>query len=124
MGQYFVIVNLDKKEFLDPRKIGGGLKLWEMTHNTDGALTALGYLLAQNGDCTDVGRWAGDRIVIAGDYSGSELVTDEDVYNYNFEPSGKEKGSEYAKKEDLNLYAVAQRCYKEVSHIIEEKLNS
>lgn len=120
MGQYFVIVNLDKKEFLDPRKIGGGLKLWEMTHNEGGAFTALGYLLAQNGDCTDIGRWAGDRIVIAGDYSGSELVTDEDVYSYNFDRVGQE----YASKENLNLYTVAQRCYKEVSHIIQDKLNS
>ena len=30
MGQYWIPVNLDKKEFVHPHKLGSGLKLWEM----------------------------------------------------------------------------------------------
>ena len=29
MGQYYVIANLDKKEFLNPHKFGDGVKLME-----------------------------------------------------------------------------------------------
>jgi len=30
MGQYFLILNLDKKEYLHPHKLGSGYKLWEI----------------------------------------------------------------------------------------------
>ena len=29
MGQYWVVVNLDKHEFVMPHRLGSGLKLWE-----------------------------------------------------------------------------------------------
>ena len=80
MGQYFYIVNLDKKEFLHPHKLGSGLKFWEIlsTHVPQ----VLVYLLRQSnesggGDITEGktnGRWAGDRIVVVGDYDQSNLV--------------------------------------------------
>lgn len=77
MGQYHRPVNLDKKEFLDPYKLGAGLKLWEQlaSHpSTQGALVVL--LSCSNGrgggDLEPnhvIGRWAGDRIAYVGDYA-------------------------------------------------------
>jgi len=40
MGQYYFIVNLDKKEYLHPHKLGDGLKLREIC-NGKGTLKAL-----------------------------------------------------------------------------------
>ena len=86
MGQYHFICNLDRKEFLHPHRMGDGLKLLEFGSSGDGTMTGLAILLATSngrggGDLmldTDkrgdllaeyvVGRWAGDRIAIIGDY--------------------------------------------------------
>lgn len=82
MGQYWYIFNLDKKEFLHPHKFGDGLKLMEFGSSSVGTLSGLTLLLASptgngrgGGDFGDegespeiVGRWAGDRIIISGDY--------------------------------------------------------
>jgi hypothetical protein len=82
MGQYYKIANLDKREYIEPYPFGDGVKLMEFSMNSGGMLTALAVLLASSngnsgGDLhldvkskwRDVpGRWAGDRIVIAGDY--------------------------------------------------------
>lgn len=107
MGQYWLPVNLDKKEFIDPHKLGSGLKLWEQLANPPGVGAALIILIAampcQRGggdldmeenwhgperqfprDNTQpgpmpgeypgiarriIGRWAGDRVVLVGDYA-------------------------------------------------------
>ena len=77
MGQYHVPMNLDRKEYLDPHNCGDGLKLMEFGCGGS-TMTALAVLLStSNGlgggdlhteDKTWVGRWAGDRIAIVGDY--------------------------------------------------------
>ena len=108
MGQYWMVVNLDKKEFVDPHKLGTGLKLWEQLANSPGTGGALIILCAAmpeargGGDfdldknwhgperkdtpefgCKPgpmpeeyadiahrtIGRWAGDRIALVGDYA-------------------------------------------------------
>lgn len=82
MGQYYKIVNLDKREYLEPYAFGDGAKLMEFACSANGMMTALGVLLASSNGCGGgdlhldekskwknvPGRWAGDRIVIAGDY--------------------------------------------------------
>ena len=81
MGQYYMVVNLDKKEYLYPHMLGNGLKLMEFGSG-GGTTKALAVLLSNSngrggGDChvpdgykdEFSGRWAGDRIVIAGDYA-------------------------------------------------------
>lgn len=82
MGQYYMICNLDKKQSLNPHKFGDGLKLMEFGCNGCGTMTALAILLsAGNGrgggdfrhESKYVGSWAGDRIVIAGDYYGDQV---------------------------------------------------
>jgi len=78
MGQYWMPVNLDKKEYLHPHDMGDGAKLWEQAFSAGGVASALVLLLAplpirrgggDPSDLTHVGRWAGDRIVFVGDYS-------------------------------------------------------
>ena len=82
MGQYFAIVNEDKKEYIHPHNIGHGAKLWEICVNNLGG--PLLYLLRRSDETGggDVnwpdklefaGRWAGDKIVVIGDYDSSNL---------------------------------------------------
>ena len=81
MGQYHVIVNLTRKEFIDPSYLEGGLKLVEICSTAFHASAALVLLLAQDngqggGDFNSrtrymaeiSGRWSGDKITVAGDY--------------------------------------------------------
>ena len=104
MGQYWMPVNLTKKEFIRPHKLGTGLKLWEQLANSPGTGAALLILCAAmpeargGGDfdleenwhgperkdmskvgpmpeeypavaARTIGRWAGDRIALVGDYA-------------------------------------------------------
>ena len=79
MGQYHYTVNLDKKEFLNPHKLGCGLKLVEQVGGPPGGVNdALHLLLAVSngrggGDfhtkSSFIGRWGGDRIAVVGDYA-------------------------------------------------------
>jgi|SRR6185437_1369621 len=78
MGQYFVIVNVDKQELLDLSYFGHGSKLGDLVRGgLTGALTGLTYLLALSGSIGGVelheqdpmfGRWAGDRVAVVGEY--------------------------------------------------------
>jgi hypothetical protein len=86
VGQYYVIANLDKNEFIDPYAFGNGVKLMEFAMDSSSTMTALAILLAssngQGGGDLHLphdssfaglpGRWAGDRIVVAGDYDERE----------------------------------------------------
>jgi hypothetical protein len=83
MGQYYVIVNVDKKEFIDPsRFMESGIKAWEIAA-CGAAQQGLGILLTKSdegggGDLQEnhiTGRWAGDRIWIVGDYDSSGLYS-------------------------------------------------
>lgn len=75
-------VNFDKKEFIYPHAFGDGLKMLEFGCSGNGTLTGLTILLANShnrggGDLHAdqdeiMGRWAGDRIAILGDYSEFE----------------------------------------------------
>jgi len=78
MGQYHVLANLDKQEVVSPHGLGLGLKQWEHNGEFNGTLADAMYILVMTsparggGDypLTDIsGRWAGDRVVILGDYT-------------------------------------------------------
>ena len=97
MGQYFKIVNVKKREYINPHMFGEGLKLMEFGMSAGGSLTALAVLLSNGngrggGDLDSsndiIGSWAGDQIVVAGDYGddGKFLPAD---------------------KQETNLYCVA-----------------
>lgn len=78
MGQYYVIANLDKQQFIHPHKFGDGLKLVEFAGSGAGVMSALAMLLATSngrggGDVQSknpvVGSWRGNRIAVVGDYT-------------------------------------------------------
>jgi hypothetical protein len=77
MGQYHEIYNLDKKERINPNSIDNGLKLYEQVGRIYTSATALFALVANSngrggGDFPPhdvIGRWAGDRILVQGDYA-------------------------------------------------------
>jgi len=60
MGQYFKCINLDKQAFLEPE---GGFKLWAWTANIDESGLIIALLMDY---------WAGDRLVLLGDYDESK----------------------------------------------------
>ena len=77
MGQYFVVANTTKKEFLHPHKFGSGLKFLEFTLDGCSVMSGLAHLLGQSSDgvahddATVTGRWIGDHVIIVGDYDTS-----------------------------------------------------
>ena len=65
MGQYFYVVNLDKREYLHPHHMGCGLK----------------FSSGESGPPDVFGRWEGDRVVIVGDYADDvDAVSGEQLY--------------------------------------------
>jgi hypothetical protein len=82
MGQYHKLINVDKREYLDPESIGLGVKQWEHQSHPQwkiaGSLADAMYILTMTsparggGDmpATEIsGRWAGDRVMVVGDYT-------------------------------------------------------
>ena len=66
MGQYYKVVNIDKKEFIEPWDYDCGSKLLEWGYITsdgkaNGFAGALNKLMC--------GRWKGDRVYVVGDYA-------------------------------------------------------
>ena len=119
MGQYYVIVNLDKHEYLKPHDFGEGAKLMEFGASGCGTMGGLAILLSDGngrggGDCQSdsplIGSWVGDHIVIAGDYAdvGSHVPEDEiEMY-----PT-------------LNLYHIVHEAagWKNISEEVAEAIN-
>lgn len=81
-SQYHYIVNLDKREFVNPHKLAVGLKALEQLDSFPSTPQALFILLLCSngrgeGDLAElrsggervIGRWAGDRIAIVGDFA-------------------------------------------------------
>lgn len=121
MGQYYYVVNVTKKQYLHPHKFGEGIKLLEFSQSAGGTMTALAALLADGngrggGDIGSsdplVGSWAGDTIVIAGDYADEgKFLSDEDIAAW------KEKAAD---DEDMgegtpNLHHYASVFYEDIS---------
>jgi hypothetical protein len=84
MGQYYKLINFDKKEFVNPHELGSGLKAWECLANHPGVAAAMIVLMVSSpeirggGDLNSehcdichcfIGRWAGDRVALVGDYA-------------------------------------------------------
>ena len=125
MGQYYLIVNVDKGEYLYPHKFGDGLKLMEFGNSACGTLTGLAVLLADGnnrggGDLrTDdpiVGSWAGDRIVVAGDYADGGKFLPENATKAELQKIAKECFTEgHQKPEEVNLYHYAQEKFEDIS---------
>ena len=114
MGQYFKIVNLDKKQYLHPHEFGDGLKLTEFSFSGCGTMSGLAILLAdgngQGGGDLDsanpiIGSWAGDRIVVAGDYAENGKFVDGTIED-----------------ELKNIYSLASDNWEDISKKVIEAL--
>ena len=90
MGQYYKIVNIKKKQYISPHTFGDGSKLMEFSMSASGVLAGLAILLADGngrggGDLHSendiVGSWAGDNIVVAGDYADAGKFVKEPEHN-------------------------------------------
>lgn len=106
MGQSFIIVNETKREYIDPHEVGKGSKLLEVCE--DPVSNLLPYLLRQCEDLSPIdialphsgvgmenaGRWAGDEIVVVGDYCRSRLYWDV-VEGEEYEAIGEQIAREY-----------------------------
>jgi hypothetical protein len=125
MGQYYIICNIDKKEYLHPHKFGDGLKLMEFGASADGTMLGLAVLLADGngrggGDLHSenlmIGSWAGDRIVIAGDYADPKytptpkILPKEDIQDYCADPEDIKN-----LEQNFNLYDYAHAYYEDIS---------
>jgi len=122
MGQYHIIVNIDKNEFLDPVKFGDDQKILAFGQSRNGTLLALTALLAESngrggGDiCSDdplIGSWAGDRIMISGDYADTQpFLTDREIKSYRkkaIKEALAEGDTRYVKNletNEINLYMI------------------
>jgi hypothetical protein len=118
MGQYYVISNLDKQEFLKTYTFNDGAKLLEFGCSSEGTMTALAILLADgNGrgggdlhsDDPIIGSWAGDRIVVTGDYADEDKFLQKDqIVKYMM--IGEERAGEKP-----NLYTYVHKFFKDIS---------
>lgn len=86
MGQYHKLINLDKREQVNPYPLDLGAKQYEQTGTAADFGDALYLLLMSSpnrggGDWEHFpnlsGRWVGDRVIVLGDYT-----EDEDLPNY------------------------------------------
>lgn len=106
MGQYHKIVNLTKKEFINPHVIGSGLKQREQVGWDGSPSCALFMLLCSSNnrgggdfDLHDVlGRWAGDSIAVIGDYS-----EEDDILRVNAKDVYEELCKEDSEYKDISL---------------------
>ena len=139
MGQYYKPTNLDKGQFLYTHSLGDGLKLLEFGLSSCGTMTAMALLLSDgNGrgggdlllpDKTAknkkllalaneiIGSWAGDRIVIAGDYGDSKKFINRRKYKAPLlqQVADNHYNEAYAKASRVNIYALAEDHFEDIS---------
>lgn len=126
MGQYYFVCNLDKREYLHPHKFGDGLKLLEFGSSSNGTMSGLAVLLADGngrggGDIevktpTIVGSWAGDRIVISGDYAdGGKFIDDALLSEWRAKKNLDKRSIEDLGDSSANLYDIARDLFKDIS---------
>lgn len=93
MGQYHTLYNKTKKQYVHGHRIDNGLKLMEQVGFDKSTSTALFLLVANSngrggGDAQPnplIGSWAGDCIVVQGDYAGegdAAFITVEEIDGY------------------------------------------
>lgn len=113
MGQYYKIVNLDKQEYLHGHKMDSGIKLMELGGTPAMALLVLcadgngrgGGDFGDRSPNSVAGRWAGDRIVVAGDYADKGRHIPASMRDAH---------------DDENLYDVAEEHFADISELVME----
>jgi len=93
MGIYYRLVNLDKREYVEPERFSGGNI--KFSAFTGGVLAEFCFNLMR-------GEWAGDRVVLAGDETGGHGCT-------------TEEWEEIKRSECLSLYTFAGDHFTELT---------
>jgi hypothetical protein len=128
LWQHHVIINLDKRQFLEPHDFGDQATLTEFGNQAQGTMTALAVLLARdNGfgagdlqlphempDRALIGSWAGDRLAIVGDFAPSPALTESDVLEFFASTVGSLFAVQYPNRRP-NPYHLAQAVFENIS---------
>ena len=73
MGQYFIIANLDKMEYIHPHDLKCGAKLLEICNEKlIGGMLLFLLKQSKNFKYLNIGRWAEDKIIVIGDYDNKD----------------------------------------------------
>lgn len=119
MGQYHKLLNMDLKQKIHPHRLGCGLKMWELLHNTESTVEALGVLLSHTegaGRPADLviegvtGAWAGHAAFYVGDYADTG---DMETWRWPLEEGEAYSGCEDEEDDDGKL--VRQTDWVEMS---------
>ena len=130
MGQYYLICNLDKKEYLHPHRFGAGLKAREWGF---GVIPQALSILLIDGDGRGggdynlpalCGRWAGDRIVISGDYGDKGKFTDRIIPSIEYLKKITEDKEKPNSVEDVNIWDFALEDFHDISKIVIDEYNA
>lgn len=110
MGQYYKVVNIDKKEYMYAE---GGIKLMEWSYNRNPLVLNMIKKLAN--------EWKGDRVFVVGDYALSEDRIDsaskEKEYDYKLLVQIEKELNIYQKTEGkypITIYHYADEKFKEI----------
>ena len=110
MGQYYKVVNIDKKEYMYS---DGGIKLMEWSYNRNPLVLNIMKKLAN--------EWKGDRVFVVGDYalSGDRIDNESNEKDYDYDLLEKiEKELDIYDREDggypITIYHFADKNYQEI----------
>lgn len=105
MGQYYRVINIDKKEYMRPEY---GLKLMEWSYNRNSLILNLMKKMAN--------EWKGDRVFVVGDYA----VSEDDTKSYDYKKLveiEKELGiykEQTTEGYSISLYGYADNNFKQI----------
>lgn len=98
MGQYYLIANMDKKEYIESNRF---LKLMEWSYNRNPVVLKLEELLHE--------QWKGDRVYVIGDYADSE--------NFGYHTDiVKKLEKEFLNEDESSLYFHIANHFKNVEY--------
>jgi hypothetical protein len=100
MGQFYIIVNLDKGEYIDPADFGYEPKFWGFIYSH--IPSVLGFLLAPG--WSKYGTWGGDRVLITSD--GDEMHSNHECIFLN---SIGKTWQDVIDDEPYNLYEIVKK---------------
>ena len=129
MGQYHILVNFTKREFVNPHSLGNGAKLWENIGFETSLSSALFMLMAVSnnrggGDFRRedeanrtakkrkvIGSWGGDCVAVIGDYYAEGDVVNPPNIPADLGTEIDSAGKEYKR----DLYRYVRDNFKDIS---------
>lgn len=105
MGQYYMIANIDKKEYIDAFQFGSGVKLMEFSYCGNGVVN---YMLQLMMD-----KWKGNRVYIIGDYADNFNM--DECWADTYVKACKSIGVDEGEEGNLNLYEYISDNFKQIA---------